>query len=70
MSKLKVTKSGLFCEQHLVFPEDINYNKEIGVVRTEKVNSLFCSIPILQRVTEENKKGNLSEDYLKTSKVP
>jgi DNA invertase Pin-like site-specific DNA recombinase len=56
--------------QYLVFPEGINYNKEIGVVRTEKINSLFCSIPILQRVIEENKKGNLSEDYLKISKVP
>lgn len=56
--------------QRLVFPEGILYNKEKGVVRTEKVNSLFGSIQLLQRVVEENKKGNLEKDYLEIAKVP
>ncbi len=41
------------------FPEGIMYNKENGVVRTSKTNSLFSSIPYWQRVIEGNKKGNL-----------
>ena len=46
------------------------YNKEKGVVRTERVNSLFASIPLLQRVLAEKKKGNLVGDYLNSSLVP
>lgn len=56
--------------QNLVFPEGIMYNKENGVVRTLKTNSLFSSIPYWQRVIEENKKGNLLKDYLKSTPVP
>ena len=56
--------------QNLIFPEGIMYNKEKGVVRTERVNSLFASIPLLQRVLAEKKKGNLVGDYLNSSLVP
>ena len=56
--------------QNLIFPEGIMYNKEKGVVRTERVNSLFASIPLLQRVLAEKKKGNLVGDYLNSDFVP
>ncbi len=56
--------------QNVVFPEGIFYDKQKEEVRTEKMNSLFLSIPPLQRVIGENKKGNLLEDYLNAGKVP
>jgi len=56
--------------QNLIFPKGILYNKEKGVVRTERVNSLFASIPLLQRVLAEKKKGNLVGDYLNSDLVP
>ena len=56
--------------QNLVFPYGILYNKEKGVVRTERVNSLFAAIQPLQRIIAEKKKGNLVGDYLNSSLVP
>ena len=56
--------------QNVVFPEGIFYDKQKEEVRTKKMNSLFLSIPPLQRVIGENKKGNLLEDYLNAGKVP
>ena len=55
--------------QNVVFPEEIFYDKQKEEVRTEKMNSLFLSIPPLQRVIGENKKGNLLEDYLNAGNV-
>ena len=56
--------------QSLICPQGVVYNKENEVVRTEKVNSLFALIPYSKRVIEENKKGNLEQDYLNSASVP
>lgn len=56
--------------QYLVFPQGILYSKEKDTVRTEKVNSLFEGILLLKRTIEDNKKGNLEKDCLKSSSVP
>ena len=50
--------------QSIVFPEGIMYNKEKGVVRTSKINTLFSAIAPLVRVLAKKEKGNLAEDYL------
>ena len=46
------------CTVKLVYPEGILYNKNIGGVRTPKINSLFASIEPLKCVLKGNKKGN------------
>lgn len=55
--------------QHLVFPEGIYFNKEIGGVRTSKINSLFAAIPIIARDTEENKNGDSLKNRHQSSQV-
>jgi hypothetical protein len=42
----------------------------LNSIRTQSVNSLFAEIPQLVKVLEENKKGNLVEDYLFPNSVP
>jgi site-specific DNA recombinase len=56
--------------QKLVFPDGILYNKEKGVVRTPRVNSLFAAIPLLTKVSDEKEKGDSSKNRLQSSKVP
>ena len=56
--------------QKLVFPNGVVYNKENRTVRTLRSNTLFSCIPVLTRVLEEKKSGNLGKDCLKTSNVP
>ena len=56
--------------QKLVFPEGILYNKQKGVVRTSKVNCLFEAIPLLERGSAENKKGDSVKNRLKSNQVP
>ena len=46
------------------------YSKPKDVVRTNRTNSLFQSIPLLKRVLDENKKGNSKKNCLKSSSVP
>ena len=55
--------------QKLVFPEGIGYNKEEGVVRTSKINSLFSEIAPLARVVADMKKGNSLQNCLKSLPV-
>jgi hypothetical protein len=38
----------------MLYPQGILYNKQDGVVRTLKVNSLFVEIEPLVRLLEEN----------------
>jgi site-specific DNA recombinase len=45
--------------QYLLFPEGLLYSKENDGVRTPRVNGLFQAIPLLSRVSEENKNGRL-----------
>lgn len=56
--------------QYLVFPEGIVYNKEKDRVRTDKINSLFSEIPLLARVTPDNKKSNSKKNCFESSSVP
>ncbi len=56
--------------QQLIFPQGILYNKQKGVVRTKRVNSLFEEIPMLARVLDENRKGDSVKNRPKSSKVP
>ena len=41
----------------MVFPEGIRYNRQKDSYRTFRVNSIFTSILLLQKDTEENKNG-------------
>ena len=50
--------------QYLIFPDGIMYNKEKDTVRTEKINSLFASIPLLTGNSGNNKRGTLKKEYL------
>ena len=50
--------------QKLVFPEGILYNKQKGVVRTSKVNSLFDAITLLASDTRKNKKADSVKNRL------
>ena len=43
--------------QKLIFPQGIYYNRQKGVFRTEKVNSIFAAIAALSNNTPENKIG-------------
>ena len=56
--------------QKLVFPEGILYNKQKGVVRTPRVNSLFAAIPLLAGVSEEKEKANPLKNRPYSDKVP
>ncbi|MFN5144182.1 MAG: hypothetical protein ACK5D2_02145, partial [Bacteroidota bacterium] len=56
--------------QKLVFPEGILYNKQKGVVRTSKVNSLFDAITLLASDTRKNKKADSVKNRLQSNKVP
>jgi site-specific DNA recombinase len=56
--------------QKLIFPEGILYNKQNGVVRTPRVNSLFAAIPLLVGDSLENKKADSSKNRLQSSNVP
>lgn len=55
--------------QYLLFPEGITYSKEIGVVQTERVNSLFATIEPIQRDVEEKKKGDSKKNRLQSNEV-
>ena len=48
--------------QKLVFPEGILYNKSEDRVQTPRVNSLFLPIPMLTRVSGDNKNGFLNKE--------
>ena len=56
--------------QKLIFPEGILYNKQNGVVRTSRVNSLFAAIPLLAGDSSENKKADSLKNRLKSNDVP
>ena len=56
--------------QKLVFPEGILYNKQKGVVRTPRVNSLFEAIPLLTGGSSGNKKADPSKNRLQSNRVP
>jgi 4,5-DOPA dioxygenase extradiol len=45
------------------------YNKQKRVVRTAKVNCLFESIPLLEGISAENKKGDSIQNRLKSNQV-
>jgi hypothetical protein len=53
-----------------VFPEGIMYNKQKGVVRTPRVNSLFEAIAIQSIDSSKNKKADSSKNRLQSNKVP
>jgi polyhydroxyalkanoate synthesis regulator phasin len=55
--------------QKLVYPEGIGYNKQEGVVRTSKINSLFSEIAPLARVVADMKKGNSLQNCLQSLPV-
>ena len=55
--------------QKLVYPEGIRYNKEEGVVRISKINSLFSEIAPLARVVADIKKGNSLQNCLQSLPV-
>ena len=56
--------------QKLVFPDGILYNKQKGLVRTPRVNSLFEAIAILSSDSSKNKKADSSKNRLRFNKVP
>ena len=56
--------------QKLIFPSGILYDKKKGVVRTQKVNSLFEAIPLLINDWEGKEKGDSSKNRLKSNFVP
>lgn len=55
--------------QKLVYPEGMVYNKQEGVVRTFKINSLFNEIAPLARVVADMKKGNSLQNCLQSLPV-
>ena len=55
--------------QKLVYPEGMVYNKQEGVVRTFKINSLFNEIAPLARVVANMKKGNSLQNCLQSLPV-
>ena len=55
--------------QKLVYPEGMVYNKQDGVVRTFKINSLFSEIAPLARVVADIKKGNSLQNCLQSLPV-
>ncbi len=55
--------------QYLVFPEGMLYDKENGVVRTAKVNSIFKEIAVESMVSAEKQKDNLFKSCLFGSSV-
>lgn len=52
--------------QKLVFPEGVVYDRKNNTFRTPKVNVIFELIAGLQRITEENKKGQ-TDDFHRLS---
>ena len=56
--------------QKLIFPEGMVYSKKKGGVLTSRVNSLFASIPLLTRVSEGKRKGDLQRNRLNSNHVP
>ena len=54
----------------MVFPDGILHNKQKGVVRTPRVNSLFEAIPLLAGDSSKNKKADSSKNRLQFNKVP
>ena len=56
--------------QKIVFPEGILYNKQKGVVRTPRVNSLFAAIPYLIKDSAKKAKGDSTKNRLQYSQVP
>lgn len=51
--------------QKLIFPDGIVFDRQNEVLRTEKVNSVFCAIASLQSTSGDNEKGtNHSSDDL------
>ena len=56
--------------QKLVFPEGILYNKQKGVVRTPRINSLFAAIPYLTKDSAEKTEGDSTKNRLQYSEVP
>jgi len=55
--------------QKLVYPEGIGYNKEEGIVRTSKINSLFSEIAPLAGIVANMKKGNSLQNCLQSHPV-
>ncbi len=55
--------------QSLIFPEGILYNKPKDSIRTPRINSLFSTIPILSRVSKENKRRNPKKNSLNSQLV-
>ena len=55
--------------QKLVSPEGMVYNKQDGVVRTFKINSLFSEIAPLTRIAADMKKGNSFQNCLQSLPV-
>ena len=55
--------------QKLVYPEGMVYNKQDGVVRTFKINSLFSEIAPLTRIVADMKKGNSFQNCLQSLPV-
>ena len=56
--------------QRVIFPEGILFNKQKGVVRTPRVNSLFEAIAILSSDSSKNKKADPLKNRLQSNKVP
>ena len=56
--------------QRVIFPEGILFNKQKGIVRTPRVNSLFEAIAILSSDSSKNKKADPSKNRLQSNKVP
>ena len=55
--------------QSLVFPEGILYNKQIDIVRTPRINSIFAPIPVLLGFLKNNKKGQFHKSDLNSHLV-
>ncbi|MBC7411709.1 MAG: recombinase family protein [Bacteroidia bacterium] len=52
--------------QELLFPEGIVYDREISNYRTPKINEAVFAMAQLAKLTTQNKKGTLSNNYLKS----
>ena len=48
--------------QKLVFPNDVTYNRKTEAFRTNKINEVFRCIAVLNSVTADNKKGQISNE--------
>src|SRR5678815_2313018 len=48
--------------QYLLFPDGLLYSKQNDTVRTPKVNALFQTIPLLARISGENKKSRFRKN--------